>query len=76
MTALNTARPIKRHSSFLDVENYENMNKVKDKTGLSLNRQINEAIAKFYIPHMTDEIVSRQKKLNTLQSLSTDRVRW
>ena len=76
MTALNTARPIKRHSSFLDVENYENMNKVKDKTGLSLNRQINEAIAKFYIPHMTDEIVIRQKKINTLQSLSADRVRW
>ena len=76
MALVNTARPIKRHSSFLDLENYENMTKVKNKTGLSLNRQINEALSKFYIPHMTDEIVSRQKKINTLQSLSVDRVRW
>ena len=76
MALVNTARPIKRHSSFLDLENYENMTKVKNKTGLSLNRQINEALSKFYIPHMTDEVVSRQKKINTLQSLSNDRLRW
>ena len=76
MTISYSARPIKRHSSLLDEENYDNMAKLRMKTGLSLNRQINEALSKFYIPHMTDEIVSRQKKLNTLQSLSTDRVRW
>ena len=76
MALVNTARPIKRHSSFLDLENYENMNKVKDKTGLSLNRQINEAIAKFYIPHMTDEIVKVQRKPSSLPSLPTGRVMW
>ena len=64
-----TARTLKRHSSFLDEENYDNMVKVRSKTGLSLNRQINEALARFYIPYMTDEIVSRQKKINTLRSL-------
>ena len=76
MTISYSARPIKRHSSLLDEENYNNMAKLRMKTGLSLNRQINEALSKFYIPHMTDEVVSRQKKINTLQSLSNDRLRW
>ena len=68
------ARTIKRHSSLLDEKNYNDMAKVKIKTGLSINRQINEAVARFYIPHMTDEIVQMQKKTNTLHGLSNGRV--
>ena len=68
------ARTIKRHSSLLDEKNYNDMAKVKNKTGLSINRQINEAVSRFYIPHMTDEIVQMQKKTNTLHGLSNGRV--
>ena len=68
------ARTIKRHSSLLDEKNYNDMAKVKIKTGLSINRQINEAVSRFYIPHMTDEIVQMQKKTNTLHGLSNGRV--
>ena len=68
------ARTIKRHSSLLDAKNYNDMAKVKSKTGLSINRQINEAVSRFYIPHITDEIVQMQKKTNTLRGLSNSRV--
>ena len=68
------ARTIKRHSSLLDEKNYNDMAKVKNKTGLSINRQINEAVARFYIPHMTDRLVEIQKKNNTLHGLSNSRV--
>ena len=68
------ARTIKRHSSLLDEKNYNDMAKVKSKTGLSINRQINEAVSRFYIPHITDEIVKLQKKTNTLRGLSNSRV--
>ena len=68
------ARTIKRHSSLLDEKNYNDMAKVKNKTGLSINRQINEAVSRFYIPHITDEIVQMQKKSNTLRGLSNSRV--
>jgi|ETNmetMinimDraft_23_1059889.scaffolds.fasta_scaffold828023_1 hypothetical protein len=68
------ARTIKRHSSLLDEKNYNDMAKVKNKTGLSINRQINEAVSRFYIPHITDEIVQMQKKTNTLRGLSNSRV--
>ena len=68
------ARVIKRHSSLLDEKNYNDMAKVKIKTGLSINRQINEAVSRFYIPHITDEIVQMQKKTNTLRGLSNSRV--
>jgi len=70
------ARTIKRHSSLLDEKNYNDMAKVKNKTGLSINRQINEAVSRFYIPHITDEIVQMQKKTNTLRGLSNSRVSW
>ena len=70
------ARTIKRHSSLLDEKNYNDMAKVKNKTGLSINRQINEAVSRFYIPHMTDQIVEIQKKNNTLHGLSNSRVGW
>ena len=70
------ARAIKRHSSLLDEKNYNDMAKVKIKTGLSINRQINEAVSRFYIPHMTDEIVEIQKKNNTLHGLSDSRIGW
>ena len=70
------ARTIKRHSSLLDEKNYNDMAKVKSKTGLSINRQINEAVSRFYIPHITDEIVQMQKKTNTLRGLSNSRVSW
>ena len=70
------ARTIKRHSSLLDEKNYNDMAKVKIKTGLSINRQINEAVSRFYIPHMTDEIVKIQKKNNTLRGLSDSRIGW
>ena len=70
------ARTIKRHSSLLDEKNYNDMAKVKTKTGLSMNRQINEAVSRFYIPHMTDQIVEIQKKTNTLHGLSNSRVGW
>ena len=52
------------------------MAKVKIKTGISINRQINEAVSRFYIPHMTDEIVKIQKKNNTLRGLSDNRIGW
>ncbi len=68
------ARTIKRHSSLLDEKNYNDMKKVKVKTGLSMNQQINEAVSRFYIPHITDEIVQMQKKTNTLRGLSNNRV--
>ena len=68
------ARTIKRHSSLLDEKNYNDMAKVKIKTGLSMNRQINEAVSRFYIPHMTDRLVEIQKKNNTLHGLSNSRV--
>ena len=68
------ARTIKRHSSLLDEKNYNDMAKVKIKTGLSINRQINEAVSRFYIPYMTDEIVQMQKQTNTLHGLSNGRV--
>ena len=68
------ARTIKRHSSLLDEKNYNDMAKVKIKTGLSMNRQINEAVSRFYIPHMTNQIVEIQKKNNTLHGLSNSRV--
>jgi hypothetical protein len=64
------AKTTKRHSSFLDVQNYKDMKKVKVKTGLSMNQQINEAVSRFYIPHMTDRLVEAQKKTNTLHGLS------
>ena len=72
------ARTIKRHSSLLDEKNYNDMAKVKIKikTGLSINRQINEAVSRFYIPHMTDEIVKIQKNNNTLRGLSNSRIGW
>ena len=70
------ARTIKRHSSLLDEKNYNDMAKVKIKTGLSINRQINEAVSRFYTPHMTDEIVKIQKNNNTLRGLSDSRVGW
>ena len=70
------ARAIKRHSSLLDEKNYNDMAKVKIKTGLSINRQINEAVSRFYIPHMTDEIVKIQKNNNTLRGLSDSRIGW
>ena len=70
------ARTIKRHSSLLVEKNYNDMAKVKNKTGLSINRQINEAVSRFYIPHITDEIVQMQKKTNTLHGLSNSRVGW
>ena len=70
------ARTIKRHSSLLDEKNYNDMKKVKVKTGLSMNQQINEAVSRFYIPHITDEIVQMQKKTNTLRGLSNSRVSW
>ena len=70
------ARAIKRHSSLFDENNYNDMAKVKIKTGLSINRQINEAVSRFYIPHMTDEIVKIQKKNNTLRGLSDTRIGW
>ena len=68
------AKTVKRHSSLLDEQNYNNMKKVKVKTGLSMNQQINEAVSRFYIPHITDEIVQMQKKTNTLRGLSNSRV--
>ena len=68
------AKTVKRHSSLLDEQNYNNMKKVKVKTGLSMNQQINEAVSRFYIPHITDEIVQMQKKTNTLRGLSNNRV--
>ena len=68
------ARTIKRHSSLLDEKNYNDLAKVKIKTGLSMNRQINEAVSRFYIPHMTDRLVEIQKKNNTLHGLSNSRV--
>ena len=71
---MGNARTIKRHSSLLDAQNYDDMAKVKSKTGLSINRQINEAISRFYIPHITDEIVQMQRKTNTLRGLSNSRV--
>ena len=52
------------------------MAKVKIKTGISINRQINEAVSRFYIPHMTDEIVKIQKKNNTLRGLPDTRIGW
>ena len=70
------ARTIKRHSSLLDEKNYNDMKKVKVKTGLSMNRQINEAVSRFYIPHMTNQIVEIQKKSNTLRGLSNSKVGW
>jgi len=70
------AKTTKRHSSFLDVNTYNDMKKVKVKTGLSMNQQINEAVSRFYIPHMTDQIVEIQKKTNTLRGLSNSRVSW
>jgi len=68
------AKTVKRHSSLLDEQNYNNMKKVKVKTGLSMNHQINDAVSRFYIPHITDEIVKMQKKTNTLRGLSNSRV--
>ena len=70
------ARTIKRHSSLLDEKNYNDMAKVKIKTGLSINKQINEAVSRFYIPHMTNQIVEIQKKTNTLDGLSNSRIGW
>ena len=35
MAVSNTARPVKRHSTFLDEDNYNNLEKLKIKTGLS-----------------------------------------
>ena len=70
------AKTVIRFSSLLDEKNYNDLAKVKTKTGLSMNRQINEAVARFYIPHMTDEIVEIQKKTNTLHGLSNSRVGW
>ena len=70
------AKTVIRFSSLLDEKNYNDLAKVKIKTGLSMNRQINEAVARFYIPHMTDEIVEIQKKTNTLHGLSNSRVGW
>ena len=70
------AKTVIRFSSLLDEKNYNDLAKVKIKTGLSMNRQINEAVARFYIPHMTDYIVEIQKKTNTLHGLSNSRVGW
>ena len=70
------ARQTFRHSSFLDVQTYKDMKKVKVKTGLSINQQINDAVSRFYIPHMTDRLVEAQKKTNTLRGLSNTRVGW
>ena len=70
------AKTVIRFSSLLDEKNYNDLAKVKIKTGLSMNRQINEAVARFYIPHMTDQIVEIQKKTNTLHGLSNSRVGW
>ena len=70
------AKTIKRFSGLLDEKNYNDLAKVKIKTGLSMNRQINEAVSRFYIPHMTDEMVKIQKKNNTLRGLSDSRVGW
>ena len=68
------AKTIKRFSGLLDEKNYNDLAKVKIKTGLSMNRQINEAVSRFYIPHMTDRLVEIQKKNNTLHGLSNNRV--
>ncbi len=68
------AKTIKRFSGLLDEKNYNDLAKVKIKTGLSMNRQINEAVSRFYIPHMTNQIVEIQKKSNTLRGLSNSRV--
>ena len=68
------AKTVIRFSSLLDEKNYNDLAKVKIKTGLSMNRQINEAVSRFYIPHMTNQIVERQKKSNTLHGLSNSRV--
>ena len=70
------AKTIKRFTGLLDEKNYNDLAKVKSKTGLSMNRQINEAVSRFYIPHMTDQIVKIQKKSNTLHGLSNSRVGW
>ena len=70
------AKTIKRFSGLLDEKNYNDLAKVKIKTGLSMNRQINEAVSRFYIPHMTDRLVEIQKKTNTLHGLSNSRVGW
>ena len=70
------AKTIKRFSGLLDEKNYNDLAKVKIKTGLSMNRQINEAVSRFYIPHMTNQIVEIQKKTNTLHGLSNSRVGW
>ena len=68
------AKTIKRFTGLLDEKNYNDLAKVKSKTGLSMNRQINEAVSRFYIPHMTDRLVEIQKKSNTLRGLSNSRV--
>ena len=68
------AKTVIRFSSLLDEKNYNDLAKVKIKTGLSMNRQINEAVSRFYIPHMTNQIVEIQKKSNTLRGLSNSRV--
>ena len=68
------AKTIKRFSGLLDEKNYNDLAKVKIKTGLSMNRQINEAVSRFYIPHMTDQIVKIQKNNNPLHGLSNRRV--
>ena len=70
------AKTIKRFSGLLDEKNYNDLAKVKIKTGLSMNRQINEAVSRFYIPHMTNQIVEIQKNNNTLRGLSNSRVGW
>ena len=70
------AKTIKRFSGLLDEKNYNDLAKVKIKTGLSMNRQINEAVSRFYIPHMTDRLVEIQKKNNTLRGLSNSRIGW
>ena len=70
------AKTTKRFNGLLDEKNYNDLAKVKIKTGLSMNRQINEAVSRFYIPHMTNQIVEIQKKSNTLHGLSNSRVGW
>ena len=71
---MGEAKTVIRFSSLLDEKNYNDLAKVKIKTGLSMNRQINEAVSRFYIPHMTDRLVEIQKKNNTLHGLSNNRV--
>ena len=75
MAISKTARPVKRHSTHLDEDNYNNLEKLKIKTGLSGNRIINQSL-RYYTPHMVDEIVKNQKKINTLHTLSNERLGW